>query len=201
MPWSSGVLPSIRGSVKYGDSKEAETTRHRHITYGARRRLREAARRLHPGPSRSTYAGHAERRAGLPGAGRPDGRLPGRRDSRARRGIPRDGELPGGLVRAKGDLLYRSTGSRSKPPSLQPKPTRQTAEARLAKADNDVARYTPLVAKQAVSQQELDDAIAEQDAAQSRSRRRKAAVETSDARSRLHARRPRRSTAWSARRR
>lgn len=39
------------------------------------------------------------------------------------------------------------------------------AEARLAKATNDVNRYTPLVAKQAVSQRELDDARAQQDAA------------------------------------
>src|SRR5258705_6484044 len=37
-----------------------------------------------------------------------------------------------------------------------------TAEARLAKANNDVARYTPLAAKQAVIQQQIDDARAEQ---------------------------------------
>ncbi|MET0165777.1 MAG: efflux RND transporter periplasmic adaptor subunit, partial [Vicinamibacterales bacterium] len=52
-----------------------------------------------------------------------------------------------------------------------------TAEARLAKADNDVKRYTPLVAKQAVSQQELDDARALQDAAGSEVEAAKAAVE------------------------
>jgi membrane fusion protein (multidrug efflux system) len=52
-----------------------------------------------------------------------------------------------------------------------------TAEARLAKANNDVARYTPLVAKQAVSQQELDDAKAEQDAARSQVEAAKAAAE------------------------
>jgi membrane fusion protein (multidrug efflux system) len=39
------------------------------------------------------------------------------------------------------------------------------AEARLAKARNDVTRYKPLVTKQAVSQQELDNALAAQDAA------------------------------------
>jgi membrane fusion protein, multidrug efflux system len=42
-----------------------------------------------------------------------------------------------------------------------------TARARLEKANNDVARYTPLAAKQAVSQRELDDARAQQDAAKS----------------------------------
>jgi membrane fusion protein (multidrug efflux system) len=42
--------------------------------------------------------------------------------------------------------------------------TQATAEARLAKATNDVNRYTPLVQKQAVSKQELDNALAEQDA-------------------------------------
>jgi membrane fusion protein (multidrug efflux system) len=52
-----------------------------------------------------------------------------------------------------------------------------TAEARLSKANNDVTRYTPLVAKQAVSRQELDDAIAEQDAAESQVEAAKAAVE------------------------
>ena len=52
-----------------------------------------------------------------------------------------------------------------------------TAEARLAKAENDVARYTPLVVKQAVSQRELDDARAERDAARSQVEAAKAAVE------------------------
>lgn len=52
-----------------------------------------------------------------------------------------------------------------------------TDEARLAKANNDVARYTPLVVKQAVSQRELDDARAAQDAARSQVEAAKAAVE------------------------
>jgi len=54
-----------------------------------------------------------------------------------------------------------------------------TAEARLAKANNDVKRYTPLAAKQAVSQQELDNAMAAQDAAKSEVEAAKAAVEKS----------------------
>jgi membrane fusion protein, multidrug efflux system len=52
-----------------------------------------------------------------------------------------------------------------------------TAEARLAKAENDVARYTPLVAKQAVSQRELDDARADRDAARSQVEAAKAGLE------------------------
>ena len=59
----------------------------------------------------------------------------------------------------------------------QTKADQATAEARLAKAENDVARYTPLVAKQAVSQRELDDARADRDAARSQVEASKAAVE------------------------
>jgi membrane fusion protein (multidrug efflux system) len=54
-------------------------------------------------------------------------------------------DLEAALARAKGDLA--------------------TAQARLAKAENDVARYAPLVAQQAVSRQELDNAQAARDAA------------------------------------
>ena len=59
----------------------------------------------------------------------------------------------------------------------QAKADQATAEARLAKASNDVARYTPLAAKQAVSQQELDDARAQRDAARSQVEAAKAAVD------------------------
>jgi membrane fusion protein (multidrug efflux system) len=59
----------------------------------------------------------------------------------------------------------------------QAKADQATAEARLAKAENDVARYTPLVAKQAVSQRELDDARADRDAARSQVEAAKAALE------------------------
>jgi len=57
------------------------------------------------------------------------------------------------------------------------KADQSTSEARLAKANNDVNRYTPLVAKQAVSQRELDDARADQDASRSQVEAAKAAVE------------------------
>ena len=70
----------------------------------------------------------------------------------------------GSLVR-KGQLLYR----------IDPKPLQAAAanakanlamwQARLEKTKNDVARLTPLAAQQAVSQQELDNAVAQKDAA------------------------------------
>jgi membrane fusion protein, multidrug efflux system len=84
----------------------------------------------------------------------------------------------GSFVR-KGALLYQ----------IDPKPLEAilsaakadvaTAQARLEKATNDVTRYTPLVAKQAVSQQELDNAKAAQDAARSQVEAAKAAVDKS----------------------
>jgi len=82
----------------------------------------------------------------------------------------------GSFVR-KGELMYR----------IDPKPLeaalaaatadKATAQARLEKAKNDVTRYTPLVAKQAVSQMELDNAQAAQDAARSQVDAASAAVE------------------------
>jgi len=70
----------------------------------------------------------------------------------------------GSFVR-KGDLLYQ----------IDPKPFEAavaaatadlaTARARLEKTGNDVARYRPLVEKQAVSRQELDNALSFQEAA------------------------------------
>ena len=52
-----------------------------------------------------------------------------------------------------------------------------TAQARLEKTTNDVNRYTPLVAKQAVSKQELDNALAAQDAARAQVEAAEAAVD------------------------
>jgi membrane fusion protein, multidrug efflux system len=82
----------------------------------------------------------------------------------------------GSLVR-KGDLLYEIDRLPLQATVAQAKADQATAEARLAKANNDVARYRPLVAKQAVSQRELDDAVAEQDAAKSQVDAAKAAVD------------------------
>jgi len=77
----------------------------------------------------------------------------------------------GSFVR-KGDLLYQIDPQPLQASLAQANAAKatgeadlKTARARLEKANNDVARYTPLVAKQAVSQRELDDARALQDAA------------------------------------
>jgi membrane fusion protein (multidrug efflux system) len=77
----------------------------------------------------------------------------------------------------QGDLLYTIDRKPLEAILAEGKATQATAEARLAKANNDVARYTPLVAKQAVSRQELDNALAEQDASKSQVEAAKAAVE------------------------
>lgn len=82
----------------------------------------------------------------------------------------------GSLVR-QGDLLYEIDRQPLEAILAQARADQATAEAGLAKANNDVARYKPLVAKQAVSQRELDDALAQQDAAVSRVDAAKAAVE------------------------
>ena len=82
----------------------------------------------------------------------------------------------GSFVR-QGELLYTIDRKPLEAILAQSKADQKTAEARLAKADNDVRRYTPLVKKQAVSQQELDDALAEQDAAKSQVEAAKAAVD------------------------
>jgi membrane fusion protein (multidrug efflux system) len=84
----------------------------------------------------------------------------------------------GSFVR-KGDLLYEIDPKPLKAALAQANAELATARARLAKADNDVARYTPLVAKQAVSQRELDDARAAQEAMRSQVEASKAVVEKS----------------------
>ena len=82
----------------------------------------------------------------------------------------------GSFVR-QGDVLYTIDRKPLEAAVAQARAEQATAEARLAKANNDVARYTPLVAKQAVSQRELDDARAEQDASRSQVDAAKAALE------------------------
>ena len=77
----------------------------------------------------------------------------------------------------KGDLLYQIDRKPLEAILAAAKADQATAQARLEKANNDVARYTPLVAKQAVSQQELDNARAAQDAGRSQVEAAKAAVE------------------------
>jgi membrane fusion protein, multidrug efflux system len=82
----------------------------------------------------------------------------------------------GSLVR-KGDLLYQIDRKPLEAILAATKAELATAEARLEKAKNDVARYTPLAAKQAVSQQELDNAKAARDAETAQVEAGKAAVE------------------------
>jgi membrane fusion protein (multidrug efflux system) len=82
----------------------------------------------------------------------------------------------GSFVR-KGELLYEIDRKPLEAQLAQAKADQATAQARLAKADNDVTRYRPLAAKQAVSKQELDDALAAQDAARSQVEAAKAAAE------------------------
>ncbi len=82
----------------------------------------------------------------------------------------------GSFVR-RGDLLYEIDRKPLEATLAVARADLATAKARLEKANNDVARYTPLVAKQAVSQQELDDAVAAQNAARSQVDAAAAAVE------------------------
>ena len=70
----------------------------------------------------------------------------------------------GSFVRT-GDLLYQIDRKPLEATLAAAKADLATMKARLEKTDNDVKRYTPLVAKQAVSQQELDNALAAQEAA------------------------------------
>jgi membrane fusion protein, multidrug efflux system len=78
----------------------------------------------------------------------------------------------------KGDLLYSIDRKPLEAELAAAKADQQTAEADLSKADNDVNRYTPLVAKQAVSREELDNALARQAAAKAKVDAAKAAVQT-----------------------
>jgi len=77
----------------------------------------------------------------------------------------------------KGSLLYVIDRQPLQASLSAARADQATAEARLEKTNNDVARYRPLAAKQAVSQQELDNALAAQDAAKSQVDAAKAAVQ------------------------
>jgi membrane fusion protein (multidrug efflux system) len=70
-----------------------------------------------------------------------------------------------GSVVHKGDLMYVIDPKPYEAALAGAKADLATWQARLEKANNDVARYTPLAAKQAVSQQELDNATAAKQAA------------------------------------
>jgi len=82
----------------------------------------------------------------------------------------------GSFVR-KGDLLYQIDPKPFEASLAQARAELETCKARLAKTNNDVKRYTPLAAQQAISQQELDNAVAAQDAAKAQVDAAQAAME------------------------
>ena len=82
----------------------------------------------------------------------------------------------GSLVK-KGGLLYEIDRKPLEAILAAARADQAAAQARLEKTKNDVARYTPLAAKQAVSQQELDNALAARDAATAEVEAGRAAVE------------------------
>ena len=84
----------------------------------------------------------------------------------------------GSLVR-KGQLLYVIDKKPLEAKVSNARANLATWQARLEKARNDVNRLTPLAKQQAVSQQELDNAMAAQDAAVAQVDAAKAALETS----------------------
>ena len=81
----------------------------------------------------------------------------------------------GSLVR-KGQLLYKIDPQPFLVAIDQAKANLATAQAGLEKTNNDVARYKPLFEKQAVSKQELDNALSAQEAARAQVDAHKAAT-------------------------
>src|SRR5262245_14639713 len=65
----------------------------------------------------------------------------------------------------RGQLLYKIDPQPFQAALSQAQANLETAKARLDKTNNDVARYKPLAAQKAVSQQELDNALSAQEAA------------------------------------
>ncbi|MGZ8490319.1 MAG: efflux RND transporter periplasmic adaptor subunit [Candidatus Binatia bacterium] len=65
----------------------------------------------------------------------------------------------------KGQLLYKIDPQQLEAALSQAQANMATAQARLDKTNNDVARYKPLAEQKAVSQQELDNALSAQEAA------------------------------------
>jgi membrane fusion protein (multidrug efflux system) len=77
-----------------------------------------------------------------------------------------------------GDLLYQIDPKPLEAALASAKANMATAQARLDKASTDVNRLTPLAKQQAVSQQELDNALSARDAAKAMLDAQKAAVDT-----------------------
>ena len=88
---------------------------------------------------------------------------------------------------ARARCSTRSTRSRSRRPSPTRRPTWRRAEARLdQKTKTDVNRLEPLAKQQAVSRQELDNALSAQDAARAQVDAAEGRGRQGDARPRLH---------------
>ena len=82
-----------------------------------------------------------------------------------------------GTIVRKGQLLYRIDPKPFEAALANAKADLATWHARYAKTQNDVKRLEPLAAQQAVSLQELDDAIATREAAQAQVEAQNATVE------------------------
>jgi membrane fusion protein, multidrug efflux system len=82
-----------------------------------------------------------------------------------------------GTVVTKGQLLYQIDPKPLQAAVANAKANLAMWQARLEKSVNDVARLTPLAKQQAVSQQELDNAVAQKDAAVAQVDAQKAALE------------------------
>ena len=94
-------------------------------------------------------------------------------------GFLEDVSFTEGSVVRKGQVLYRIDPKPFQATLANSQADLATAQARLAKTTNDVNRYRPLVAQQAVSQQELDNALSAQSAAQAQVEAQKAKVDQS----------------------
>ena len=82
-----------------------------------------------------------------------------------------------GTLVHKGEVLYRIDRKPLEASLANTRAELATAQARYDKTQNDVKRLQPLAAKQAVSAQELDDAVAAAEAARSQVEARKAEVD------------------------
>ena len=82
-----------------------------------------------------------------------------------------------GTMVKKGQLLYRIDPKPFQATLANAKADLATWQARYVKTQNDVKRLQPLAAKQAVSQQELDNAVSSQEAAQAQVQAQNATVD------------------------
>jgi RND family efflux transporter MFP subunit len=82
-----------------------------------------------------------------------------------------------GTLVKKGQLLYTIDPKPFEAALANAKANLATWQARLEKSNNDVKRFTPLVAQQAVSQMELDNAVSARDASVAQVDAAKAAVD------------------------